>query len=149
LYIKYTHTNIVAKDYKLLAQFYIDVFECEPVYPERDLSGEWIDKLTGLQNAQIKGIHLRLPGYAEGPTLEIFQFNLEKSTDEISAINRPGLAHIAFHVNDVDYYLDRLLKSGGKLVGETVKKEVKGAGQLTVVYARDPEGNIIEIQNWQ
>jgi hypothetical protein len=26
--------------------------------------------------------------------------------------------------------------------------EVKGVGVLRVVYARDPEGNIVELQHW-
>jgi predicted enzyme related to lactoylglutathione lyase len=46
--IKFVHTNIIARDWKKLAQFYIDVFECEPLKPERDLDGEWIDKMTGI-----------------------------------------------------------------------------------------------------
>ncbi len=33
-----------------IAQFYIDVFNCVPVYPERDLSGNWIDKLTSVMS---------------------------------------------------------------------------------------------------
>lgn len=28
-------------------------------------------------------------------------------------------------------------------------KEYEDLGLLTVVYAKDPEGNFIEIQNWQ
>lgn len=40
--IKYVHTNIIAKDWKRLADFYIQVFNSKPLYPERDLSGKWI-----------------------------------------------------------------------------------------------------------
>jgi catechol-2,3-dioxygenase len=28
-------------------------------------------------------------------------------------------------------------------------KEIEGVGVLTVVYAKDPEGNIVEIQSWK
>ena len=41
--IKYTHTNIIARDWEDLAKFYIEVFECQPYGPKRDLSGEWIE----------------------------------------------------------------------------------------------------------
>ena len=44
--IKYVHTNLIAKDWKKLAQFYIDVFDCVSVYPEKNLSGDWIDKMN-------------------------------------------------------------------------------------------------------
>jgi hypothetical protein len=34
------------------------------------------------------------------------------------------------------------------VLGEIVEKDYEGLGRLTAVYARDPEGNILEIQNW-
>ena len=39
--IKFTHTNIVAKDWKTLSLFYQEVFGCVPVPPERDIQGDW------------------------------------------------------------------------------------------------------------
>jgi len=49
--IKYVHTNLIAGDWKSLADFYIQVFGCTTVAPERDISGEWIDKMTGISDA--------------------------------------------------------------------------------------------------
>ena len=73
---RYAHTNLIAADWKRLAAFYRDVLGCVPVPPERDLSGEWLDRATGLAGKHISGVHLRLPGYGdEGPTLEIFQYS--------------------------------------------------------------------------
>ena len=63
--MRYIHTNIIARDWKKLAEFYKDVFDCVEVPPERDLSGQWLDLATGLRGARIKGVHLRLPGYGE------------------------------------------------------------------------------------
>ncbi len=147
--VKFVHTNIVARDWKMLAQFYIDVFGCQPVYPERDLKGEWIERVTNIKDVHIRGIHLHLPGYTDGPTLEIFQYNQQIENKELPEVNRPGFAHIAFLVDDVQFFYNRLLKNGGAEMGEFIEKEIEGVGILTVVYARDPEGNIIEIQNWK
>lgn len=148
--IKYTHTNIIAKDWKKLARFYIEVFECEPVFPERNLSGKWIDSLTNIDDVSIQGIHLKLPGFSEGaPTLEIFEYNKSAGKINESLINRFGFGHIAFHVNNVEEILNRVLLHGGEKYGELVETEIKGVGNLKVIYAKDPEGNIIEIQNWQ
>ena len=72
--MKYVHTNIIARDWKSLAQFYMDVFDCQIAPPERDLHGLWADQLSGIDNVRIRGVHLRLPGYTDGPTLEIFQY---------------------------------------------------------------------------
>ena len=73
---RYAHTNIVCRDWRALSRFYIEVFDCQPVPPERDLKGAWLDRATGLRNAHLTGQHLRLPGFGEhGPTLEIFQYD--------------------------------------------------------------------------
>ena len=147
--IRFSHTNIIAKDWKSLAKFYIDVFDCVPVYPERSLAGEWLDKLTKVDNAEIKGIHLKLPGYTDGPTLEIFEYNTTSATNTGKRINNSGFSHIAFHVDDVKGMLEKLIEHGGKTYGETIVNNIEGVGILTAVYAADPEGNIIEIQNWK
>jgi len=41
-----------------------------------------------------------------------------------------------------------LIEHGGTALGEVVTRHYEGIGMLTVVYAADPEGNFIEIQNW-
>ncbi|QTL97469.1 VOC family protein [Iocasia frigidifontis] len=146
--IKYVHTNIIARDWKKLSQFYINVFDCKPLYPERDLSGKWIDKMTNINNVNIKGIHLRLPGYENGPTLEIFEYKPQKLRNSESEINDQGFGHIAFHVDAVDDVLEKVLQNGGKKLGQIIKKDYSELGILTAVYAQDPEGNFIEIQNW-
>jgi predicted enzyme related to lactoylglutathione lyase len=146
--IRYTHTNIVAKDWRKLADFYMQVFGCLPVPPERDLSGEWLEKLTAIPDCKIKGVHLALPGYENGPTLEIFSFEPQGEQPIEKLIHRMGYGHLAFHVDDVQQVLDDLLAHGGTTYGEVVKKMYPVLGELTAVYACDPEGNIIEIQNW-
>ena len=145
---RYVHTNLVAKDWQGLATFYERVFGCAPLLPERDLSGEWLEAATGVPQARIRGLHLRLPGYGDGgPTLEIFQYNRQVDQSKPAA-NRPGFAHIAFAVDDVAAARDAVLAAGGGVVGELVSVEIPGAGQIVFAYVTDPEGNIIELQRW-
>lgn len=146
--IKFAHTNIIARDWKKLSQFYQDVFSCETVYPERDLKGDWIDQVTTLKNTHIRGVHLRLPGHGNsGPTLEIFQYN--KINNAKKTINTSGFSHIAFLVDDLEDILQKLLQNGGSQLGKIVEKEIPNTGTITFVYTKDPEGNIVEIQNWK
>jgi len=148
LAIRFVHTNIVARDWKTLARFYIEVFGCRKKPPERNLGGAWLDKATSLKGAHIRGIHLRLPGYgADGPTLEIFQYSKQRNR-KAAVINTPGFTHIAFSVRDVGKVLEKVERCGGRRVGEIVSTEIEGAGPIDFVYARDPEGNIIELQKW-
>jgi predicted enzyme related to lactoylglutathione lyase len=145
---RYVHTNLIARDWKKLVRFYSEVFGCEPKGPERDMSGAWLDHLTSLRNAYLRGVHLRVPGYGDGgPTLEIFNYD-QLIDGELPAANRVGFGHIAFGVDDVDQALQAVTAAGGSTVGEIVTTQVDGVGVLRVVYARDPEGNIIELQKW-
>ena len=120
--IKFVHTNIIARDWQKLAQFYIDVFDCKPLYPERDLKGEWMDKLTNINNVHIKGIHLSLPGYKNGPTLEIFSYNVSEIREKSPNVNAQGFGHIAFHVDNVEEVLEKLIKVVGQNMANWLKK---------------------------
>ncbi len=145
---KYRHTNIVAEDWRKVADFYQQVLGCDPIPPERASSGEWVERSTGVPSAEVRGIHLRLPGLGDdGPTLEIFEYNNAVKREE-TAINRPGFAHIAFEVDDVEAARDEVLAAGGGCVGDLVTAEITNAGTITFVYMTDPEGNIIELQKW-
>lgn len=147
--MRYTHTNIVSTDWKKLADFYVNTFNCEIVPPLRKQSGKWLEKGTGLQNARLEGVHLLLPGYGKnGPTLEIYQYEqIEKQASV--APNKRGFGHIAFEVENVAMILNELEKNGGKSSGDIIKQAVKGVGEITFIYARDPEGNLIELQSWE
>jgi predicted enzyme related to lactoylglutathione lyase len=147
--IRYVHTNIIAKDWRKLCEFYIQVFDCKPLKPERDLSGSWVEELTGIKQVRIRGMHLQLPGYEDSePTLEIFTYQPERPCQDQLAINQQGLGHLAFHVDDVDAVLAAVIAHGGKQLGDVINQRYESLGLLTAVYAADPEGNFIEIQNW-
>jgi len=147
---EFAHINLIAQDWRKLAEFYQQVFGCVPVPPERNLSGQWLDEATCVPGAEIRGVHLRLPGAERGnagPTLEVFQYNPLQARPQ-TAINRPGLGHIAFVVDDVQAARDAVIAAGGHDFGKVVSIEISGAGHITFVYVSDPEGNIIELQHW-
>jgi len=146
--MKFAHTNVVSTDWKKLADFYVKTFDCKIVPPIRNQSGEWLDKGTGLENAKLEGAHLLLPGYGKnGPTLEIYQYDSIKEQDFVSP-NQRGFGHIAFEVESVEKVLEDLESNGGRAFGKITKRVVENVGEITFVYARDPEGNLIELQSW-
>ena len=100
--VRFSHVNIIARDWKRLASFYEELFGCVPVPPARDLSGEWIDTATGRRGVRITGTHLRLPGYGDnGPTLEIFRYE-PAGEERFPEIDRTGFAHIAFQIDELE-----------------------------------------------
>ena len=145
---KYVHTNLVARDWRKLASFYQKVFGCVPVPPERDYEGEKMVALTGVDGATIQGVHLQMPGFGKGgPTLEIFEYGEEVEKGP-SAINQPGFAHIAFEVDSVEDARDEVLAHGGSALGGLVVLTIANGDKVTLIYMRDPEGNIFELQKW-
>ena len=97
---------------------------------------------------RIRGRHLRVPGHGKnGPTIEIFTFS-ENAPDEPRPLNRPGFAHLAFEVDDVEEKRVQIKQFGGADYGELVTIDIAGTGPLTLLYMTDPEGNIVELQKW-
>ena len=146
--VRFGHVGLVSSNPDRLARFYIDVFDCEIIGPRRELSGTPLSIGMGLAGARVSGLHLRLPGHDQhGPVLEIFR--LPEITHDDRQITRGGLMHLAFEVNDIGEALDRLLASSGTRQGAISEIGVDGVGAAAFVYARDPDGNIVELQEWR
>ena len=145
---RYVHTNLIARDWQALARFYETHLGCVRVPPERNYSGPELEAGTGIPNAALRGVHLRLPGHgASGPTLEIFSYS--RPADGLApAVNRPGFAHLAFEVVSVAEARKEIIDSGGRAVGEIVSLTTAAGARVTWCYVTDPEGNVIELQSW-
>ena len=145
---RYGHTNLIARDWRRLAGFYESVFGCERVPPERNYRGPDLERATGVPDAALAGVHLRLPGGGpDGPTLEIYTY--ERAPDGLRpAANRPGWGHIAFAVDDVLQARGAVLEAGGSSLGEVVTSTTADGRRVTWCYMNDPEGNIVELQSW-
>jgi len=145
---RYAHTNLIARDWRVLAAFYSSVFNCEVVPPERDFSGPGLEAGTGIRGAALRGVHLRLPGCGpDGPTLEIFNYS-RLADGPAPAVNRPGFGHIAFAVPSVPDARAQVLEAGGRSIGDIVTLTTADERGVTWCYVTDPEGNIIELQSW-
>lgn len=154
--VKYSHTNLIASDWRKIARFYVDVFNCEQVGPVRSLSGAGVSGGTGVENAQLEGVHLKLPGYGpEGPTLEIFQY-IESREREQAYANSKGLTHIAFEVSDMEDTCSKVIRAGGWMLGSlsakssTVLGSVRSSMRETLIETllKFRCGITIEWQSW-
>jgi catechol 2,3-dioxygenase-like lactoylglutathione lyase family enzyme len=146
---RFGHVNIVAEDWRRLAAFYVDVYGCVIVPPERDYAGPELERGTGVVDAALRGAHLRLPGHGpDGPTLEIYEYARSEPRPPGPAANRLGLGHIAFAVADVATARMAVLGSGGGAVGDVVTLTTADGRRVTWCYVSDPEGNVLELQSW-
>jgi len=148
LNIRYVHTNIVAKNWRKLADFYIQVFGCTIVPPIRYYAGKDLDLAVKIKQAALTGVHLRLPGYNKSrPTLEIFSYK-PSLLKQKRKVNTPGITHLAFEVDDVQRLYKKVIQNGGKKVGKIITLKRSDGKEVTWCYVKDPEGNMIELQKW-
>ena len=145
---RFGHVNLIAREWRRLADFYERVFGCIVVPPERDYSGPDLEAGTGVAGAALRGVHLRLPGLGDAaPTLEIYEYS-EEPPGLAPVANRPGFGHLAFVVPSVPDARDVVLAQGGGAVGEVVTLSTADGRRVTWTYVTDPEGNILELQSW-
>ena len=104
-------------------------------------SGEWIDRIIGLENATVEIVMARAPDGSD--MFEVVRFHSPSAgAQELApAANRPGLRHVAFNVDDVRGVVDRVREAGWETVGETVDFE----NTFLLCYVRGPEGLIVEL----
>lgn len=145
---QYTHTCIVSRDADRLAAFYESVLGCRVLGPAVEFSGENITKGMGLPRARVRGVNLALPGFgSDAPLLEIFELGTVVEADPEP--DRLGYMHIGITVDDLETVLGRVIGAGGSLLGEIALWKMEGVGEALYVYVRDPDGNIVELVEWQ
>lgn len=144
---RYGHTNLIARDWRSLADWYVRLFGCTPVPPARDYSGNDLERGRAVPDAALQGVHLRLPGLGDdGPTLEIYTFASTDGGSEVG-IDRPGFRHIAFAVADVPAARRRVLDEGGSPVGEVVNLTTTDGRRVPAAdlsHRRPPHAGILE-----
>ena len=95
----FVHIGLVVEDLDETVRFLALLgFDCgEPGV----FSGEWIDRIIGLENATVEVVIARGPD--GGDMFEVVRFHspIAGAGEVAPAANRPGLRHVAFKVDDV------------------------------------------------
>ena len=151
--IRLAHVSITSKNLTRLRDFYERALGFVVSRPERGFSGDWLGKGTGVPGAEIRRVHLRLPGAGvDGALLEIIEYAGVIEDSAPPAADRAGLRHVAVETESAEELVrlrDLIIGNGGGDLGEITEKEIDGLGTVTFVYMTDPEGNIIELLNWR
>lgn len=98
-------------------------------------SNEKLDELLGLRNVHSRAVLLGNDSLCIG----LIEFTSPTSLS-IPAPNRIGFSHIALQVDDIHEEYTRLLKQGVAFRSAPVS-----FGDVTAVYAEDPDGCVIEL----
>ncbi len=135
----FVHIGLVVEDLDETVRF-LELLGLDCGEP-RVFSGEWIDRIIGLDNVTVELVMARAPD--GGDMFEVVRFHSPSAgADEPApAANRPGLRHVAFNVDDLRGVVDRVRGAGWDTVGEIVDYE----STFLLCYVRGPEGLIVEL----
>lgn len=134
------HVAIHVHDMDRMLQFYKDAFGFEVVgEPFGWENDEFIDRIVAVKGSKARGAMLK----AGTCHLEIFQYSEPKpnNTKGLDPFDK-GYTHFCVDVTDIEEEFVRL-KSLGMTFPEP---EPINVGHVITIYGRDPEGNLIEIQ---
>jgi catechol 2,3-dioxygenase-like lactoylglutathione lyase family enzyme len=141
------HVAIATADLDRLRGFY-----CTQLGMEQISESEWadfplFDAIVGLPGSAAKVCMLRAGNLA----LEIFQYAQPKSEpgETNRPVNKPGITHFGFAVDDVDAEYARLCAAGVRFHGAPSDKAISPDEMpLRAVYGRDPDGNVFELMEF-
>jgi catechol 2,3-dioxygenase-like lactoylglutathione lyase family enzyme len=134
------HTAISTGNLERALAFYRDLLGFEAVFEAGWPAGtEVADHITGLSGSSAQLAMLR----AGNTMIELFQY--ESPAPRPGEPNRPvcdhGITHICLDVTDVDAEYQRLTAAGMRF--HCPPQDLGGA---RTTYGRDPDGNVVELQ---
>ena len=133
------HVGIVVQDMEASLHFWRDLMGLEVAVDFWE-QGEFIDTVQHLQGVNLHMIKLRAP---DGSMVELLKDHAHPTPppDRDRMCDR-GIRHIAFTVEDVDASYGILRNEGCETLSEPT---VSPDGKAKLFFARDPEGNLMEI----
>ena len=134
------HVAIHVRDMDRMIRFYKEAFGFEVVgEPFAWAQDAFIDRIVDVQGSAAKGAMLR----AGSCYLEMFQY-AAPAPDVTKPLNPydKGYTHFCVDATDIEYEYERL-----KQLGMTFSQPAPiDVGHVKSIYGRDPEGNLIEVQ---
>ena len=132
------HTGISVSDIDKALDFYTKNLGFRVVFEARNMT-DLISSITGVKGLGAHLIQTKSP--FSNHVLELIQFfNVPKDVDPILPI-APGRSHTAYLVDNLDFALDRLVKSGGKVLGHVTE-----FAEGKAIYVADQFGAVVELE---
>src|SRR4051812_39881353 len=135
----FVHIGLVVEDLDETARFLALLgFDCgEPGV----FSGEWIDRVIGLENATVETVMARAPDGSDMFEVVRFRSPSAGAQEPAPAATRPGLRRVHFKVDDVRGVVARVREAGWETVGEMGVFE----NAVRLGYVRGPEVLLVEL----
>jgi catechol 2,3-dioxygenase-like lactoylglutathione lyase family enzyme len=136
----FDHTSFTVADVECAVAFWRDAMG----FAVADVSlreGDWLGAVVGVPGARCRIAHL----HGHGTHLEFIQYLVPAGNDVTGPPNRPGTAHVAFVVRDLEAMAQRMLEAGASEQGRITRCTSGTAAGCLAVYLSDPNGIIVEL----
>jgi len=135
------HVSLATADMARFLHFYRDLIGLTLIGEGHSQPGNtWFEVVVGLKDARVHSAQLR----GGNVLIEVFQYKHPEPAQ--GPPPRPcdvGIRHICFDVTDIQSEYERLKSAGVEFISEP---QTMGNHQVKAVYARDPDNNIVELQ---
>lgn len=138
------HVAICTPDLDRLAAFYTDVIGFDEAMATSWSDRPLIDRMIGLTGSAARQVMLR----AGNAYLELFEYTSPEPTPADPDRNpaNHGYTHFCLDVTDIDAEYERLSAKGMSFHSPPPTRDEMSGGPIRAIYARDPDGNIVELQ---
>ncbi len=134
------HTAMSTGDLERMLAFYRDLLGFRVVLDfEWQVGTEVADRITGLKGSSARAVML----HTGNACIELFQYATPppRPGDAHRPVCDQGITHICLDVTDLDAEYARL-----RAAGMVFHCPPQDAGDIRTTYGRDPDGNVIELQ---
>jgi catechol 2,3-dioxygenase-like lactoylglutathione lyase family enzyme len=129
------HAGITVSNLDRAVAFYTDVFDLE-VVAEFSVGGEAFADAVDVAGASASFAHFA----AGGVRVELVEYDPEGERMPARSLARPGATHLGLAVDDVEAFHADLADDV-----ETLSEPRTTESGTTILFVRDPEGNLIEV----
>ncbi|WP_200530397.1 VOC family protein [Halorubrum sp. LN27] len=129
------HVGITVADLDRAVDFYTETFDLDPL-SEFAVGGEAFAEAVAVEGASAAFAHLD----ADGARVELVEYDPAGDGDADPELNRAGATHLGLSVDDVEAFYDGLDDDV-----ETLSPPRTTESGTTILFVRDPEGNLIEV----
>lgn len=138
------HIGVHVRDFDRMVKFYTEAFGFVPASDDFTWEeSKEIDEIIGVPGSSARNVMLR----CGNAYLELFQFYAPPGREEapLNPFDR-GYTHFCVDVTDIENEVERLRGLGMTFERDHGRATPVDVGIVKSVYGRDPESNVIEIQ---
>jgi catechol 2,3-dioxygenase-like lactoylglutathione lyase family enzyme len=143
------HIGITVPNLEAATRFFVDVIGCKVVFEIGPFASDddWMQQHLGV-DPRSRINKLRMLKCANGPTIELFEYDVEDQRKVLPKNSDVGGHHVGFYVSDLDAAVTHLRRHGVQVLGEPTSMNEGPSAGLRWVYFVSPWGMTMELVSY-